>query len=74
MPVKSIKIEEGQRYRHRWTGALVRIKKLRDDATVFWQALDDYRIEGHSWGVMQAVEFAEAFDLIGMDYGLGKVG
>lgn len=62
-------IAEGEEYRHKLTGRIVRVKHFAGDdgfsGRVEWEASDHREIEGRVSAMQEAQHFLEDFDLIG---------
>lgn len=60
-------VAEGECYRHKLTGVLVRVTRVRQlegiTGRVNWEALDGSKIEGVASQVQEAQHFLEDFDL-----------
>ncbi len=61
-------VAEGEEYRHRLTGRIVRVKHVAADegccGRVEWEAEDHREIEGRVSATQEAQHFLEDFDLI----------
>lgn len=62
-------ISEGEEYRHKLTGRIVRVKHFAGDegfsGMVDWEALDHREIEGRRSAMQEGQHFLEDFDLVG---------
>lgn len=61
-------IKEGERYRHIRTHALVQVTKVRwhegITGMVYWETLNEAKIDGVTWGIQEAQHFLEDFYLV----------
>jgi len=61
-------INEGECYRHIWTHVLVRITKVRwhegISGLVYWETLNETKIDGVTSGIQEAQHFLEDFYLV----------